>query len=371
MADETLRRAERAWRTNDRGIAALAAAHARAGRDLPLEALRETPRWRRLADFVDGWFQEPLGERDGVSPDAIAAVEERLGHRLPAALREWHRLAGRRVRALPGRCRPVPLEQTRDRDLLLLYERPGFCSWRAGVRAGEGAEDDPPVIVDREGDVVVVPRVSDFLFAITVRELLQGLSSPGRHGSFGRTGTQVGSGRLRRADALQAARDTFAPLLERSLDTELDDEPDVEVRGDADTILRLKLRGIGAGLVTWVTRTPAARARLSALLDLAEDPTSIVYLAFDGLPLDERDRLAALVASSVDALGDPDVRVHGERVELELPMTLEWRASFERALELFAPWQPWLQAARRPVNVDVFHPLWPADLDEFWPPAER
>ncbi len=52
--------------------------------------------WRRVDRFIDAWCVEPLTRESGFAESELRAAEARLGTPLPAALKEWHRLAGRR-----------------------------------------------------------------------------------------------------------------------------------------------------------------------------------------------------------------------------------------------------------------------------------
>lgn len=52
-------------------------------------------RWSLLTDFVAEWHR-PLQEGDGYAPKELDAAEQRLGSKLPLALREWYQLAGKR-----------------------------------------------------------------------------------------------------------------------------------------------------------------------------------------------------------------------------------------------------------------------------------
>jgi len=45
-------------------------------------------RWNLASTFIDHWIR-PMGESDRVSCDRLDAAEQRLGLRLPIALREW------------------------------------------------------------------------------------------------------------------------------------------------------------------------------------------------------------------------------------------------------------------------------------------
>jgi uncharacterized protein (TIGR02996 family) len=54
-------------------------------------------RWRLITEFIETWHG-PLGDSPRNTDEEIVATEERLGFKLPAALREWYRLFGKRGR---------------------------------------------------------------------------------------------------------------------------------------------------------------------------------------------------------------------------------------------------------------------------------
>jgi hypothetical protein len=56
---------------------------------------RRVERWRLVEEFIEFWFH-PLQVGDGCSEAELAATENRRGFPLPAALREWYALSGRR-----------------------------------------------------------------------------------------------------------------------------------------------------------------------------------------------------------------------------------------------------------------------------------
>lgn len=82
------------WQTNERWLKRL-------GYDCayrPLFAQRPADRastWRAIEEFIELWHQ-PLDRECGNTEQEIAAAEQRLRIRLPAALREWYLLAGKR-----------------------------------------------------------------------------------------------------------------------------------------------------------------------------------------------------------------------------------------------------------------------------------
>lgn len=89
--------------------------------------------WRQVAEFVSLWHREPLGPTSGTTDAELDAAEQRLGGPLPAALREWQRLAGRRF----------DLWDEREEDR---YDRPGPEVWAPASYHRVGDGPDAPVV---------------------------------------------------------------------------------------------------------------------------------------------------------------------------------------------------------------------------------
>jgi hypothetical protein len=89
--------------------------------------------WRQVAVFVASWHREPLGPTSGTTDAELDAAERRLGGPLPAALREWQRLAGRRF--------DVWDEREEDRS-----DRPGPEVWAPASYYRAGDSPDAPVV---------------------------------------------------------------------------------------------------------------------------------------------------------------------------------------------------------------------------------
>jgi hypothetical protein len=51
-------------------------------------------RWRLLCDILAAWYRT-ITKLDGISEAELNAAEQRLGIKIPSALREWYMLAGR------------------------------------------------------------------------------------------------------------------------------------------------------------------------------------------------------------------------------------------------------------------------------------
>lgn len=100
--------------------------------------------WRLLAEFAADW-RLPLRPGDGCDPSDLDKAEERLGLRLPAALRETHLLLGRRDDLCRNAGRLLPPEELRVHAgaLVCAAEDQGAAHW--GIRLDDLGADDPPV----------------------------------------------------------------------------------------------------------------------------------------------------------------------------------------------------------------------------------
>ena len=109
-------------------------------------------RWSLLTDFVAEWHA-PLQEGDGYSPEELDAAEQRLGLKLPLALREWYALAGRREDIIAPQnflVSPPELEISEENGLLIFHcENQQVVEW--GVQEDDLGLVDPPVWLDDSG----------------------------------------------------------------------------------------------------------------------------------------------------------------------------------------------------------------------------
>jgi uncharacterized protein (TIGR02996 family) len=102
-------------------------------------------RWRLVEEFIDIWYG-PLQSGDGYSEEELQEVESRLGVRLPAALREWYGLAGKRDEVwskqdplvYPGNLTLLPGD-----TLVIRNENQRMEAW--GIMGEDIAKDDPPI----------------------------------------------------------------------------------------------------------------------------------------------------------------------------------------------------------------------------------
>jgi hypothetical protein len=102
--------------------------------------------WQFIRDFASGWLS-PLVESDGCGEDRMAAVERRLGLRLPAAITEAYALLGNRHDMTSNQdCLLGPEEIDVDyaeEALVFREESKGAATW--GVPLHQLDEADPPV----------------------------------------------------------------------------------------------------------------------------------------------------------------------------------------------------------------------------------
>ncbi|GAA5020838.1 SMI1/KNR4 family protein [Kitasatospora paranensis] len=104
--------------------------------------------WWFVQDFARHWVQ-PLADGDGWDETDLAAAEERLGLRLPAALREAYTLFGRRPDLT---CNHDVLHAPADlhldgagEALVIRHENQGACVW--GIPLAELHRPDPAVAI--------------------------------------------------------------------------------------------------------------------------------------------------------------------------------------------------------------------------------
>ena len=130
--------------------------------------VRRDHRWRLAEEFIDVWHGG-VWHGDEYTSDELAAAERRLGSALPAALRTWYRLGGRRRDVWANEEVFLPPDQLRwDAGYGLVFRRHGTFPTRWYILPHEVALDDPPVYRS-DGDRVAAGSLS--LFALF--ELLQ------------------------------------------------------------------------------------------------------------------------------------------------------------------------------------------------------
>ncbi|QDY77314.1 SMI1/KNR4 family protein [Streptomyces qinzhouensis] len=105
--------------------------------------------WDFIRAYAAEWSAAPLGAGDGCGAEEIAAAEERLGLRLPAALKEAYALLGRRPDLTDNHdvLRPLAELELDEAGEALVFrdENQGACRW--GIPLAEAGLDDPPVVI--------------------------------------------------------------------------------------------------------------------------------------------------------------------------------------------------------------------------------
>jgi uncharacterized protein (TIGR02996 family) len=145
---------------------------------------RRVERWRLVEEFIEVWFR-PLRVGDGFSEAELAEAESRLGFPLPAALREWYALSGRRGDVWSTQDDLLGLQDLKlDReDNALLFRREcQVCDWW-GIRAEDLTSEDPPVFRfdSRVSRPRATPRnISPTITAFAIAVLLLHLPNAGR-----------------------------------------------------------------------------------------------------------------------------------------------------------------------------------------------
>ncbi len=134
-------------------------------------------RWSLLKDFVAEWHT-PLQEGDGYAAEELDAAEQRLGLKLPAALREWYQLAGKRTDLFDidpyGFSDPHELSiEEDDHEVLWLFaENASGCLM--GYSEQDLSQDDPPVYVEgisiAEGLWLANETFSEFILQVIVHQ---------------------------------------------------------------------------------------------------------------------------------------------------------------------------------------------------------
>ncbi len=107
-------------------------------------------RWSFTKRLIDRWWP-PVRKQDGVPEEEIVAAEQRLGLRLPDALREWYQFAGRRGDFIGSPDRIVDVRQLAIDGGVLVFciENQAVVDW--GIHVDHVDQVDPPVLVS-DGD---------------------------------------------------------------------------------------------------------------------------------------------------------------------------------------------------------------------------
>ena len=154
-----------------------------------------------MKDFIAEWHG-PLEDGDGYSAAELDAAEQRLGLKLPMALREWYGLAGKRkdLTAVQNFLRSPDRVYIREEDgarVLYFYtENQEEPNW--GILARDLGLDDPPVYLDETG-AIENQTLSEFITQMVV------LETACFGGAYGGNGPAT-------PKALEAVRRHFVPL---------------------------------------------------------------------------------------------------------------------------------------------------------------
>ena len=115
--------------------------------DFAARLAKREDRWSLLKDFIAEWHS-PLEPGDGYSAADIDAAEQRLGLKLPIALREWYALAGQREDVVATQNFLVGPDELEFEEGLLEFhsENQGVVYW--GIKPDDLHLPDPPVYLN-------------------------------------------------------------------------------------------------------------------------------------------------------------------------------------------------------------------------------
>ena len=107
-------------------------------------------RWSLLKDFIAEWHG-PLEDGDGYSAAELDAAEQRIGLKLPEALREWYQLAGQREDVVATQNHLMRPQDLNIVDGLLVFhsENQDVVEW--GIKPDDLHLPDPPVYLNDSG----------------------------------------------------------------------------------------------------------------------------------------------------------------------------------------------------------------------------
>ncbi|MEN3538007.1 hypothetical protein AAH991_23030 [Microbispora sp. ZYX-F-249] len=109
--------------------------------------------WTFIRRFAEAWMT-PLRDGDGYTAEELNAGEQRLGLKLPAALREAYMLFGKRADLCGTLHFLQPPDELRvDEDSgLLLYQHENQGVWERYIRVADLDMDDPPTVQSSDCD---------------------------------------------------------------------------------------------------------------------------------------------------------------------------------------------------------------------------
>lgn len=133
---------------------------------------RRADRWRLVDEFIEIWHR-PLAPGDGYTEGELRAAEQRLGYGLPAAVREWYALAGRRTDVWSVQDHLWPPDQLQldsaGTTLVVRTENQGCERW--GIRVADLGQDDPPVW-EVDAGVQASPTTTAFACLVVLYEAM-------------------------------------------------------------------------------------------------------------------------------------------------------------------------------------------------------
>jgi hypothetical protein len=162
--------------------------------DAPIEVLLRSEEWRLLVRFAEGWFRQPISEASGTASSELAALGRKFGAPIPAALREWFPMFGAHESTLHDTNQDyvMPVERVAESPRWLMLSGENQGGWYCGLLREDCRIPDPPVYLEALGfDLIedagrkpnelvdgrflrVSSRLTEFLFGMTLRQLLTG-----------------------------------------------------------------------------------------------------------------------------------------------------------------------------------------------------
>ncbi|MEU9200243.1 hypothetical protein [Streptomyces sp. NPDC048332] len=115
--------------------------------EIPAALTDPAAAWRFIERFA-ARLGAPVGPDDGFPESGLAAAEQRLGLRLPLAVRELYGRFGRRHDLLSGSRTLLPPEELEADDTALIWQVEAFWLYQVAVPLDRLAEADPPVLID-------------------------------------------------------------------------------------------------------------------------------------------------------------------------------------------------------------------------------
>jgi hypothetical protein len=325
----------------------------------------------RVGDFVQRWYEHPIGEQDGNSDDELRQAEETLGLHLPAALAHWYQLVGRRLRSTQDS--PVLLHEiaewrTTPRSFPVWIENQSVWTIEAPV-----GSDDPEVTLKPPQDEWLGGPLSEILLAMLMSDTLVGVWSCSGQGALGSLKGNVVGGYL------QGSREEVDDRVRASLPAlGVPTNPFFEEpwRGHDDLVLRYN----GDGW-EWMVCNDDALGQACALLDI--DPNAG--------PFEVVVCLSALSDREFRLAGGNDNKAQIERLSARVGIrghvghafssprqgvlqvhvtTSDPDAVFREVRHAFpSEFDTKLVIACRPESIARFHVLYPAGLTRWWPPG--